>query len=66
MELDVKAIRLAMARKQLTIAGLARAAGITQPTLNLYINHGTRPRIDKLGMLATALGVDVTEIIKED
>ena len=66
MELDVKAIRLTMAEKRFNVASLARAAGLSAAALNLWLNHGTRPRIDKLGALAAALGVPVTEIIKED
>ena len=65
MELDTKALRLVMAEKRFNVASLARAAGVSAAALNLWIHHGTRPRIDKLGALAAALGVSVTEIIKE-
>ena len=66
MELDVRAIRLTMAEKRFNVSSLARAAGLSTAAVNLWLNHGTKPRIDKLGALATALGVPVTAIIKEN
>lgn len=66
MELNVKAIRVVMAEKRFNVASLARAAGLSAAALNMWLNHGTRPRIDKLGALAAALGVPVTDIIKDN
>lgn len=65
MELDVKRLRVLMAEKGYNVASLARAAGIAACSVNLYVNHGTRPRLDSLGRLAKALGVEVMEIVKE-
>ena len=65
MELDVKALRRTMAAKNFTVAGLAREAGVSCPTLNGWLNHNTRPRLDTLGKLARALGVDIYEIARE-
>ncbi|MBE6093065.1 MAG: helix-turn-helix transcriptional regulator [Selenomonas ruminantium] len=66
MELNIKAIRFAMAEKRLNISSLARAAGLSPTTLNQWLNHGKNPRIDKLGALAGALGVSYTEIVKDE
>lgn len=63
MELNVQAIKLAMAEKEYNVASLARAAGISPAALNLWLHHGTKPRMDKLGRLANTLGVPVTAII---
>lgn len=65
MELNKQAVRLAMAEKCFNVASLARAAGISPATLNLWLNHNTRPRLDKIGVLAATLGVSVQSILKE-
>lgn len=65
MELDVKRLRVLMAEKGFNVKSLARTAGVSACAVNLYVNHGTRPRLDSLGRLAKALGVDVMEIVKE-
>ncbi len=66
MNLDVKKIRMLMAGEGLTVAALAKRAHVSCPALNLWLNHGKRPRIDKVGGLAKALGVPITSIITED
>ena len=63
MELNVQAIRLAMAEKELNVRTLAKASGLSTTAINLWLNHGVCPRIDKLGTLAKALGVRVREIV---
>lgn len=65
MELDVKALRRAMAARNYTVAGLARAAGVSCPAVNGWLNRGIRPRMDTLGKLARALGVDIFDLVKE-
>ena len=65
MELDVKKLRLAMATKCLTVKGLARAAGVSEGAVNLWLNHGTRPRLDTIGKLARALDADIYDLVRE-
>lgn len=65
MELNTKKVKALMIEKRFNIASLARAAGVGGATLNLWLNHGTKPRLDKLGALADALGVSYTDIVKE-
>ena len=66
MKLDVKAVRLAMIDKELNITSLSKISGISTATLNLWLNHGTQPRIDKIGKLSAALGLPITALLKED
>ena len=66
MELNVKAVRLAMAEKEYNVSSLAKASGLSMTAINLWLNHGVCPRIDKLGTLAKALGVRVREIVIVD
>lgn len=66
MNLDVKKIRMLMATEGLTVTALAKKAHVSCAALNLWLNHGQQPRIDKLGGLAKALGMSVKSIIKED
>ncbi len=65
MELDAKKLRRAMAAKNYNVAGLARAAGVSGAAVNNWLNHNTRPRMDTVGKLARALGVDIYDIAKE-
>lgn len=65
MKLDRKKTELAMARACLSMAQLARKADMPEPTVkNSLYGRGIRPCT--AGMIARALGVDVTEIIEEE
>ena len=64
MEIDVKALRRAMAAQGFTVKGLAKAAGVSVPALNNWLNKGRKPRIDTLGKLAKALGCDIYDLAK--
>lgn len=66
MELNVRALQAAMMAKGYNVVSLARAAGLAPATVNLYINHGAKPRLDNMGKLARALGVDPFDLVKED
>ena len=65
MELDAKKLRRAMAAKDYTVKGLAKAAGVSAGSVNMWLNHGVRPRLDTVGKLSRALGVDICDIVKE-
>lgn len=65
MELNVRAVKAAMMAKGYNVASLARAAGLSSATVNLYVNHNTKPRLDNLGKMARALGVDPFSLVKE-
>ncbi len=65
MKADVKKLRLAMARACMNSQDLARAADIPPQTINAFIRgRGARPAT--IGRIAKALGVDITEITKEE
>lgn len=65
MKVDKKKAQLAMARAYMNAKDLAVAAGISYQTIRQILNErNTRP--DSLGRIAKALGVDVTEIMKEE
>ncbi len=66
MELNVKAVRLAMIEMGYNITSLSRVSGIGTATLNNWLNHGTTPQLGKIGQLARALDVPITEIIIQD
>lgn len=65
MKIDVRALRRAMAAKDFTITGLAKAAELSPATLNRWLNHGTTVRTDTIGRLARALDVDIYDIAKD-
>lgn len=65
MELDMEKLKLAMIDKGFNVKSLARAAGVSPAAVNLYVNHGVKPRLDSLGKLVKALGVPVGDIVKE-
>ena len=63
--LDLKAIRLAMARNQLTVKNVAERAGMTCAGLYRIFARGSC-RCATAGKLAVALGVPVIEIVTEE
>ena len=64
MKVDRKKLELAMARACMNSADLPAATGLPRPTVqNAIVGKGVRP--GTAGRIARALGVDVTEILKE-
>lgn len=64
MEASKERLTIAMARACMNSADLAKATGMPQQTVNGVIRErSVRPAT--LGRIAKALGVDVTEILKE-
>ena len=66
MELNIKALRRLMAAQGYNVASLARAAGVSAQAVNVWLKHGVTPRIDTLGKLARALGVDIYDLTIEE
>lgn len=64
MELSRKKINIAMARKQWTVADLAKAYGVSRARINVILNQRS-VSVVSAGRLAAALGCDVTEIIED-
>lgn len=64
MVLDVAKIRLAVARKQMSICEVRKLAHISSVT-ERRINAGCEVQPKTAGKLAAALGVDVAELLKE-
>ena len=65
MYIDAKKLKIFMARKCLSMKGLSEVSGVTPLTISKAIN-GRNARTDTVGLLAQALGVDPSEIIKEE
>ena len=65
MHIDPKKVQLLMARKCLSMKGLSEVSGVTPLTISKVIN-GRNARTDTVGLLAQALSVDPSEIIKEE
>ena len=65
MRLDKQKLRIAMARACMDTEDVIRAAEMPRPTFNGAM-QGRSIRPATLGRIARALGVDVTEIIKEE
>lgn len=65
MKLDRDKFQIAMARVCFEISDLVTASQMPRPTINNAI-RGLSVRPATLGRIAKALGVDVTEIIKEE
>lgn len=64
LELSRNKINIAMARKQWTVADLAKAYGVSRARINVILNQRT-VSVVSAGRLAAALGVDVTEILED-
>ena len=65
MKLDVLKIKLIMARKELNQTDLAKKCGMRRQVLNAIFIRETCT-LKTIGKIANALGVDVTEIVKEE
>ena len=65
MQIDPKKLQLAMARNCISIKNLAEKSGITTQTI-IKVQCGRKVRPETAGLLAKALGVDPSEIIKEE
>lgn len=65
MKVDNRKFQIAMARACMNVDDVVKAANMPRPTVNNAI-QGRSIRPATVGRIAKALGVDVTEIIKEE
>lgn len=65
MKVDIQKLHIAMARACLDVSDLVELHQIPRPTINNAI-QGKNLRPATMGRIAKALGVDVTEIMKEE
>lgn len=65
MRLDVRKVEMALAKKEMNTADLARATGYSLNTIRGYITLKRNPNTKSIGKIAKALGVDVVEILEE-
>lgn len=65
MKINKKKLQIAMARKKMTNASLARATGITPQTVGNMLRGCCDTSLPTVGKVAEALGVDVTDIIAD-
>lgn len=65
--LNIKNFKINLARKQMNIKDLAELSGVSYNTINSLLKSTGRrkPSFKTLGRLATALEVDVTELIQD-
>lgn len=65
MELDLKKVRIAQAKACLSVNELADKSGLGRATVSKILNGTATPSVKSVGLLAKALNVDVTTIIKD-
>lgn len=65
MKLDTQKLKLTIAEKGFNVRTFARAANLSEPGLNLILNHGKQPRLDTLGKLSKALNIPPASLLKE-
>ena len=65
MKIDTVKLRIAMARSSMNIADLAIVSGLSCNTIAAYTSGNRTPTTKNLGVISHALGVDVTELLKE-
>ena len=56
---------MALAKKEMNTADLARATGYSLNTIRGYITLKRNPNTKSIGKIAKALGIDVMEILEE-
>jgi len=65
MNVDKKAILLAMAKAIMSKKQLAKKSGVSRFTLNQILNHEQKPNTETIGKLAAALEVSPADIIEK-
>lgn len=65
LNIDSKKLRLAMTRACMRPSAVSKESGVPTQTINRAL-CGRNVRIDTLGKICKALGIDPAEIIKED
>ena len=65
MKLNVHKIKLIMAEKGLSVTGYSELCGISRQNVSTILTRGTCSPITA-GKLANGLGVNVSEIVKEE
>jgi transcriptional regulator with XRE-family HTH domain len=66
IKINKDSLKVAMARKQMNASDLATASGISCNTIYYWLSKESEPNTKSLGKIASALEIDVTEIIRED
>lgn len=56
-------IKVVLVEKEMSILELARKTGLSRITLGSYCNNITQPNLEKLAIIALALGVHMDELI---
>lgn len=65
MEVSGRKLSIAMAEACMTVKELSEKAGITDQTLQNVLKDRKKPNFATIGKIAHALGVPVTDIIKD-
>ncbi len=63
MKINLKKLKIAMARKEYSSKKLAEVTGLSHSAIINYMNGHRTPRIELLGKIAKALEVDPAELI---
>ena len=64
--MDVKMLKILIAKRQLTITELAKMAGISTDLICKVLAGKRKPNLSTIGKLATALEVDPIELLKDE
>ena len=64
MRISRDKINICMARKKMTVQALANAYGVSRTRINVLLNQREVSTVSA-GRMASALGVDVTEILED-
>ncbi len=65
MRISRDKINICMARKKMTVQALANAYGVSRTRINVLLNQREVSTVSA-GRMASALGVDVTEILENN
>lgn len=66
MNLDVRKLKLLMAKKQMNIGELAIKSGLSSNSISSFFSERRKPSIKSLGKLASGLGVEVEELLGKE
>lgn len=64
-KLDSRELKIMIAERGFTLRLLSEESGVSEASINAWVNHGRTPRLDTLGRIARALEIPLRDLITE-
>ena len=64
-KLDSRELKIMIAERGFTLRLLSEESGVSEASINAWVNHGRTPRPDTLGRIARTLEIPLRDLITE-